>query len=144
MSLALRKPIPAEETGQTAHEPDGARDEPFEHDDGLLAVAGPVMVLSYVLLFAIAAVTFFSSGAALFAVVISIAFAVIYFAIPILFSRMRAARDQRWRKDERATSPVVEVWTGSMRRWEAIVQIVSVPLAILMGFALLAIRWGTL
>lgn len=31
-----------------------------------------------------------------------------------------------------------------MRRWEAIVQIVSIPLAILMGFTLLAIRWSAL
>lgn len=72
-------------------------------------------------------------------------FAAVFFAIPILFLRIRAARDRRWRKDgDIATSPVVETWTGSMRRWEAIVQIVSIPLAILMGFTLLAIRWSAL
>lgn len=144
MSLALRKPNPAEEVDNALHEPPVARDEPFDHDDGLLAVAGPIMLLSYTLLFAIAAVTFIWSGAALFAVAISIAFAVIYFAIPILLLRIRSARDRRWLRDERATHPVVEVLTGSMQRWEAIVQMVSIPLAILMGFALLAIRWAML
>lgn len=144
MSLALRRQTVADEGDQSAHEPESARDISCEYDDGLLAVAGPIMVLSCVLLFAIAAVTFFSNGPALFAVAISIAFAVVYFAIPMLFFWTRSARDQRWLQDEHATSPVVEIWTGPMRRWEAIVQIVSVPLAILMGFALLAIRWSML
>ncbi len=144
MSLALRTPRPTDQTEQSAGQATDARDVAIEHDDGLLAVAGPIMVVCYVLLFAIAAVTFFSSGSAFFAVGISIVFAVVYFAIPVVFFRIRAARDQRWLKDEHATSPVVEVWTGSMRRWEALVQIVAVPLAILMGFTLLAIRWSML
>ncbi len=144
MSLALRKPSPTDQTEQSADEVTDARDVDLEYDDGLLAVAGPIMVVCYVLLLAIASVTFFSSGAAFFAVGISIVFAVVYFAIPIVFFRIRSTRDKRWLKDDRATGPVVEVWTGSMRRWEAVVQIVAVPLAILMGFTLLAIRWSML
>lgn len=144
MSLALKKPAPFDEEIQAPGESDRMLAEDVEHDDGLLAVAGPIMAVCYLLFFAIAAVTFFPNGTALFAVVISISFALIYFAIPMLFLRTRAARDRRWLKDEQARSPIVEVWTGPMRRWEAIVQIVSVPAAILMGFALLAIRWGTL
>ncbi|MCC7251830.1 hypothetical protein, partial [Hyphomicrobium sp.] len=102
-------------------------------------------LICYSLLFTIAALTFIGSGAALFAVVISAFFAVVFFAIPALFLRIRAARDTRWRRDaDAATSPIVETWTGSMRRWEAVVQIVSIPLAILVGFALLAIRWSAL
>lgn len=144
MSVALEKPPPFDTVDRPADEPESAGDIPLEHDDGLLAVAGPIMVLCYVLFFTIASVTFFGSGAALFAVMISMVFAVVFFAIPILFLKTRATRDQRWCKDEQATSPVVDVCTGSMRRWEAIVQIVSIPLAILMGFSLLAIRWALL
>jgi len=144
MSLALKTPNTVDQTEPSADEAPGARDVDLEYDDGLLAVAGPIMVVCYILLFAIASATFFSSGSAFFAVGISIAFAVVYFAIPIVFFRIRATRDRRWFKDGHAAEPVVEVWTGSMRRWEAVVQIVAVPLAILMGFTLLAIRWSML
>lgn len=145
MSLALRKPSSIDRTEQSADGLASARDEVSEYDDGLLAIAGPIMLLCYSLLFTIAAVTFISRKDALFAVVISVFFAVVLFAIPLLFLKIRAARDWRWRKDtDIATGPVVEIWTGSMRRWEAIVQIVSIPLAILMGFTLLAIRWSAL
>jgi Flp pilus assembly protein TadB len=144
MSVALEKPFSSDAAAPSVDEPESASDSPLEHDDGLLAVAGPIMVLCYVLFFAVASATFFGSGAALFAVVISMVFAAVFFAIPILFLRMRAARDQRWRRGEQATSPVVDVCTGSMRRWEAIVQIISIPLTILMGFSLLAIRWALL
>lgn len=144
MSLALRKPKLSEQFELQNDEPASARDDVIEYDDGLLAVAGPIMIICYSLLFTIAAFTF-SSGYALFAVVISVLFAVVYYAIPLLFLKIRAARDTRWRRDaSAATSPVVETLTGSMRRWEAIVQIVSIPLAILMGFTLLAIRWSAL
>lgn len=144
MSLALRQPSPIDHVEEEV-EAASARDEVVEYDDGLLAVAGPIMAICYSLLFTIAAVTFMSSGDALFAVVISIIFAVVFFAIPVLFLKIRAARDPRWRRDaDAAASPAVEIWTGSMRRWEAIVQIVSIPLAILMGFALLSIRWSLL
>jgi hypothetical protein len=145
MSLALKKPSPIDEFDVSIDEPESARDEVAEHDDGLLAVAGPIMLICYSLLFTIAAFTFFRSGGALFAVVISVFFAVVFFTIPVLFLKIRAARDPRWtRGGDGATSPIVETCTGSIRRWEAIVQIVSIPLAIVMGFALLAIRWSTL
>lgn len=145
MSLALRKPSTSEHVELSADKPPSARDDVIEYDDGLLAVAGPIMLICYSLLFTIAAFTFSGTGYALFAVVISVFFAVVYYAIPLLFLKIRAARDTRWRRDaSAATSPIVETLTGSMRRWEAIVQIVSIPLAILMGFTLLAIRWSAL
>lgn len=131
-------------TTPEAREPDSASDERWYHDDGLLAVAGPIMVLCYVLLFLDATLTFHGTGTALFAVVISIGFAIIFFAIPTIFTKTRAAHDQRWIKDEQAKTLNVEVWTGTMRRWEAVVQIVSIPVAILIGFTLLCIRWATL
>jgi len=150
MSVALKKSNVIEMSDASAHEPEceggipAENAEPSETDDGLLAVAGPIMASAYALLLAVAAVTFFRSGEAFFAVVISIVFAAIYFAIPMLFLRIRRTHDQRFHKNEQAASSLVDVWTGPMRRSEAIVQIVSIPLAILLGFTLLAIRWGTL
>lgn len=145
MSFALRKPRTFDPEHFVIDEAQGAKDEVGEFDDGLLTVAGPIMVICYSLLFTTAAFAFMGSGNSLFAVAISAAFAVVYFAIPILFLRIRAARDQRWHRDASvATNPVVEVWTGSIRRREAIAQIVSIPLAILMGFVLLSFRWSLL
>ncbi len=145
MSLPLRSPTASDQTGHLVDEPASERHEFREYDDGLLTVAGPIMIICYVLLFAIAAVTFFRTGTALFAVGVSAAFAVIFFAIPLLLLRIRSGRDDRWNYDPtRAASPEVDVFTGSMHRWEAIVQIISIPLAILMGFVLLAIRWSLL
>lgn len=143
MSVALERSLPSE-TVEAVETQDNADEVPLEHDDGLLTVAGPIMIGCYALFFAVASFTFGGSGAALFAVVIGMVFALVFFAIPIVFLRVRAARDSRWCRDENAISPIVEVLTGSMQRWEAIVQIVSIPLAILMGFSLLAIRWAFL
>jgi type IV secretory pathway VirB2 component (pilin) len=114
-------------------------------DDGLLAVAGPIILLCYAGSLAIATVTFFGTGEALYAVVISIAFALIYFAIPLLMGRARAARDERWHTDKmHRISAIVDVWTGPIHRWEAIAQIVSVPIAVLFGFTSFAVIWSFL
>jgi len=120
-------------------------DEPGEYDDGLLAVAGPIIITCYTLLFAVAAATFFSTGTALFAVIVSIAFAVVFFAIPLTFFHLRASTDKRWRRDvEHSKSALVETRTGPMRRWEAVVQIVTIPVVILLAFTALSIRWALL
>ncbi len=59
--------------------------------------------------------------------------------------RIRTGRDVRWQSDPtRAHSSEVDVWTGSMHRWEAVVQIVTIPLVIVTAFTLLAIRWSML
>jgi hypothetical protein len=131
-------------TTPEARDPDGTTDERWYHDDGLLAVAGPIMVLCYALVFLDATLTFHGTGTALFAVVISIGFAIMFFGLPAVFAKTRAAHDQRWIRDEQAKSQIVEVWTGKIRRWEAVVQIVSIPVAILLGFSLLCLRWATL
>jgi hypothetical protein len=36
---------------------------------------------------------------------------------------------------------MVELWTGPIRRWEGVAQIVSVPIAVLFGFASFALIW---
>ena len=79
----------------------------------------------------------------MFAVVISIGFAAMYFTLPMLMRRVRGKHDQRWQPDaDHKTSPMVDLWTGPVRRWEAIAQIVSVPLAVLFGFAAFAVIWS--
>lgn len=119
-------------------------DDVIYHDDGLLAVAGPIMGLCYGLLFTTAAVTFSGTGSAAFVVLISIAFALVYFAVPVLMFRTRRTLDRRWRKDTDATAEVVDVWTGPMRRWEAVVQIISIPVAIVTAFVFLCFWWSGL
>lgn len=113
-----------------------------DYDDGLLAVAGPIMMLCYAGALGIAAITFFGSGEALFGVIISVGFAVMYFTVPLVMRRVRGARDQRWQSDAaRRAGAIVDLWTGPIRRWEAIVQIVSVPAAVLFGFAAFGLIW---
>lgn len=119
------------------------REDAADYDDGLLAVAGPIMILCYAGALAIASFTFFGSGDALFAVAISIGFALIYFTLPVLMRRVRGAHDQRWQPDTaHKTSAMVDLWTGPIRRWEGIAQIVSVPVAVLLGFASFAVIWS--
>ncbi len=119
-----------------------AHPSPPDYDDGLLTAAGPVMMLCYAGALAIAALTFFASGHALFSVAISIAFAILYFTLPLLMRRTRNARDQRWHRDTpQRTSAEVDLWTGPIPRREGIVQIISVPIAVLLGFADFAVIW---
>jgi hypothetical protein len=143
MSQPLSKPgighnaAPALESERTDRE--GAVD----YDDGLLAVAGPIMIGAYAGALSIAAITFLGSGDALFAVVVSVAFALMYFTLPLLMRRIRTARDGRWERDTlHASSPTVDLWTGPIQRWEGIAQIVSVPLAVLFGFAAFSVIWS--
>lgn len=119
------------------------REGAVDYDDGLLAVAGPIMAGAYAGALAIAALTFFGSGDAMFAVVISVGFAAMYFTLPMFMRRVRGKHDQRWHPDaDHKTSPMVDLWTGRVRRWEAIAQIVSVPLAVLFGFAAFSVIWS--
>ena len=119
-----------------------SRESAVDYDDGLLAIAGPIMMLAYAGALGIAAFTFFGSGEALFPVVISIGFALMYFGVPLLMHRVRASRDQRWQRDTaQRTSAMVDLWTGPIRRWEGVAQIVIVPIAVLFGFASFALIW---
>jgi hypothetical protein len=145
MSVRSRKPLLYEPGAPDSPEPASNPEGAIYKDDGLLSVAGPVMIVCYGVMFGIAGLTFFGSGQALFVLSICAVFAFLYFAIPVTLLRIRAARDRRWMRDAvKARDPVVEVGTGSVRRWEAIIQIVSIPVAIVIGFALFALRWRLL
>jgi hypothetical protein len=96
-----------------------------DQDDGLLSVAGPIMVGAYAVALGIVALTFMASTEALFAISICVGFAVMFFALPLLMSRIRAHRDRRWQKIARhELKSEVEILTGTIGRTEAIAQMV--------------------
>ena len=112
----------------------------IEYDDGLWSSAAPILIASYTAAFLIAVLTFKGSGEAFFAVVISIGFAVMFFAIPILLVRIRNRRDPRWRTDEaHRSSEMVSTFTGPMHRREAVFHIVMPHLVVPALFAAFAV-----
>lgn len=95
MSVRPRKPLLYELDAPDSSEPASIPEGPIYKDDGLLSVAGPVMIVCCGVMFGIAGLTFFGSGQALFVGSICAVFAFLYFAIPVTLSRVRAARDRR-------------------------------------------------
>lgn len=124
----------------------GSTREPLEAkvvpDDGLLRVAGPLMGALYAVALGAAVLTFRGSGEALFAAVISIGFAVVYFTVPILMVRVRARHDARWRRPGRHdATDRIQTFTGDLKRWEAVLQVVIVPAAVAFGFVAFGLIW---
>ncbi len=116
--------------------------EPDDHDDGLLATGGPIMFAAMGAALAIAAVTFLTSGEALFAVVISGVYTVIFFGIPVLMSRIRTGHDTRWRQETpHRKHHLVATFTGIMGRREAVLQMVIVPIGVAFAFAAFSMIW---
>lgn len=116
---------------------------PIDQDDGLLAEAIPIMIVAYAIALAAAVITFKANAEALFAVVISIGFAVVFFAVPLLLGRVRGEHDARLRPAPRQhASDRVETFTGIIRRPDALVQMVIVPIAVGLGFSCFALVWA--
>jgi hypothetical protein len=116
-----------------------------EQDDGLLATAGPIMMLCYGIAFLTAVLTFMHKGEALIAVVISIGFAVMFFTIPLLMMRLRARHDTRWRRAERhRQSDHVDTYTGLIDRTSAVSHMVIVPVGVALAFISFAVIWTTI
>lgn len=114
-----------------------------DYDDGLLPTATRIMGLAYGGGLGIVAFTLMASREALFAIVISTGYALIYFLVPTLMTRMRAGHDPRWRvmTADEARQDVVSTFTGRIRRPEALLQMVIVPLAVAFAFAGLSLIW---
>jgi hypothetical protein len=111
-----------------------------EEDDGLAAAAGPIMVAAYAVVLIVAILAFKANGEALLAVAVSIAFAIVFFAVPLAMMRVRARHDARWRKDGAARdSETVGTFTGRIRRTEAVVQMVIVPVVVSAAFIAFAV-----
>lgn len=116
--------------------------EPHDYDDGLLATGGPIMISAMGLALLIAATTFFASGEALFAVVISVFYVAIFFGLPGLMARIRSGQDTRWQPDTpRKRDYLVQTYTGIMKRHEAVMQMVIVPIGVAFAFAGFSLIW---
>ncbi|MEZ5850971.1 MAG: hypothetical protein R3D68_10035 [Hyphomicrobiaceae bacterium] len=129
-----------ETTGKTST---GSGPEPVtDYDDGLLRTAVPVMMTAYGAAMAIAAFTFWQSGAALLAIAICVVYMAMFFGVPVLMSRIRNKHDVRWSQShpQRRAERVV-VFGGALGRTEALLQMVIVPLAVAFAFAAFATIW---
>lgn len=136
IAVAAIQPLP----DVTTHGP--ARLQVADYDDGLLATAGPVMAGAYAAALAITAFTFMSHGEALFAVAISSVFGTVYFAVGFLVFCVRKQRDSRWQASGREKYAYeVAIYTGTIHRSEALLQMVIVPLAVVAAFSAFALIW---
>jgi hypothetical protein len=129
----------------TQHKPDGhvvaATATDTERDDGLLADAGPIMMAAYGLVLAVAVLTFKGSGEALLAVAVGIAFAIVFFGVPLAMMRTRARHDARWQKGAGQRSDTVDTYTGRVSRTEAVLHMVIVPVIVSIAFLGFAAIW---
>lgn len=113
-----------------------------DYDDGLLATGIPIMVAAYTAALVIVAATFMASGAALFAIAICAVYGVMYFGVPLLMLRVRSSHDDRWRPaTPERTADRVYIFGGAIRRHEAIVQMVLVPLGVVLAFSAFSLIW---
>ena len=114
----------------------------LEPDDGLIAAAGPIMMAAYVLVLAVAVLTFKGNGEALLAVAVSITFAIVFFCVPLAMMRIRARHDARWQKAASGRYiGTVDTYTGRVGRTEAVVHMVIVPIVVGVAFACFAAVW---
>lgn len=136
---AMRTPAPEQAAGTTRAP---IRPAAADYDDGLLPTAGPVIAGSYGLALVIAALTFMSNGEAMFAVAISSVFAAVYFALAFLIFMVRKHRDIRWQAEGRQKhAGEVAIYTGAIRRREALLQMTIVPLSVVAAFTVFALIW---
>jgi hypothetical protein len=100
------------------------------------------MMAAYAVAFATVAITFCGSGEALFAIAIATGFAVVFFAVPLVMTHIRARHDTRWHQAGSGnTDDRVATYTGPIDRAEAVLHMVIVPLAMSVAFIAFAIIW---
>lgn len=75
------------------------------------------------------------------AVVVAIAFGIVFFGVPFLMMHIRARHDTRWRKADRRDTDTVDTYTGRVGRAEAVVHMVIVPVVVSVAFACFAVIW---
>ncbi|HMN38394.1 MAG TPA: hypothetical protein PKD49_11895 [Hyphomicrobium sp.] len=120
-----------------------AKSEPAgDYNDGLLGTAVPIMILAYATALAIVTLTFLQSGDTLLSIGICAVYLVMFFGVPGVMTKIRNGRDTRWTsRPPEATSERVSVFTGWLGRRDALLQIVTVPVAVAFAFAAFAIIW---
>ena len=115
---------------------------PADYDDGLLGQALPIIGVAYGSMFLLAAAIFWSDGSAFFAVMVSVGYAMMYFGVPILMGQTRRTHDGRWTaQDHRSNAQFVDTFTGPLKRWEALLQMVLIPIAVSITFIAFCIIW---
>jgi hypothetical protein len=143
--VAHAQRVEARAPAVTQHKRDGrviaATATHIEQDDGLLADAAPIMMAAYGLILSVAVLTFKGSGEALLAVAVCIAFAIVFFGVPLAMMHTRARHDARWQKGAGRRSATVDTYTGRVNRSEAVVHIAIVPVLVSLAFASLAAIW---
>ena len=113
-----------------------------DRNDGLLDTAMPIMIAAYGVALAIATYTFWHSGYTLLSIAICAVYVVMFFGVPIVVARIRNRHDGRWRSDAtEAADDRVAIFTGSIGRSEALLQMVIVPLIVAFAFAAFAVIW---
>ncbi|MEM7751168.1 MAG: hypothetical protein AAF346_23145 [Pseudomonadota bacterium] len=86
--------------------------------------------------------TFWSSGPALFAVVISAGYTLMCFGVPMVMTRLKHAHDARWISETRqVNTAIVNTFTGPIKRWEALLQMVLIPFAVAIAFVTFCVIW---
>ncbi|MFV0295912.1 MAG: hypothetical protein ACK5JT_07305 [Hyphomicrobiaceae bacterium] len=122
--------------------PGTTADTNFDEDDGLLGTALPIMLFAYIAALAIVTFTFFAAGEALLSIGVCFAYVAMFFGVPWLMARIRNAHDTRWKPDAPSRhSHEIEVYSGKIGRFEAILQMVIVPLCVMFMFAAFAVIW---
>lgn len=126
-------PLRTEQMSDAALQP--GQEQGGDIDDGLLRVAVPLMIACYVIAALSVTVTFWRSVETLLAIAICVLYGVMYFGIPIIMMRIRKTHDQRWRSTEpERSSNMISVCTGPTTRFDAVLQMILVPLAVAILF----------
>ena len=122
--------------------PAAMQEDAADHDDGLLAAAVPIMIAAYGAAFAFAVFTFLGSRETLLAIAICVVYIGMFFGTPLLMTKVRNARDERWRGDApERSSEKVKVFGGALGRTEAVLQMVIAPVGVALAFAAFGIIW---
>jgi len=120
-----------------------AKSDPHvENDDGLLRTAGPIMMAAYAVAFLIVTATFWQSGDTVLSIGVCVVYLAMFFGIPFTMARIRKSHDERWRPNSPdSRSNRITVFTGTLTRNEALLQITLVPFVVVFAFASFAIIW---
>lgn len=107
-----------------------------QEDADLPVVTHLVLAGVFAALMLVAFATFWQSGEALFMVVISALYLAMYMGTPYLFYRINPALiDSKTTSFEKALKLKVGTYTGPLSGFEAMAQVLTVPIALLIAFS---------
>ena len=104
-------------------------------DPTILTTAGSIMIASYAIALSLAAFSFSASSHALFAIGVCLFYGAMYFGIPVLVSGLRATFSTGDAGVADAdVAKGIDTYSGKLDRFEAVVQMTIVPIAMLLAF----------